>query len=67
MKEELKEKYKRTFRECKAKKISILVFVMIYGVLLGVALSPAKNVINDIGAGIEMGMVTMVVVCTRHG
>lgn len=36
--------------------------MIVYGVLLGVALSPAKNVINDIGAGIGMGMVTMVVV-----
>lgn len=63
MKEELKEKYKKTLRECKAKKIfSTLIFVIVYGVLLGVALSPAKNVINDIGAGIGMGMVTMVVV-----
>lgn len=63
MKEELKEKYKKILRECKTKRIfSTLVFLMVYGILLGVALSPAKNLINDIGSGIGMGMVTVTVV-----
>lgn len=34
---------------------------MVYGVLLGVALSPAQNIINDITSGIGMGMATVVV------
>lgn len=63
MKEELKEKYKKILRECKTKRIfSTLVFVIVYGILLGLALSPAKNLINDIGSGIGMGMVTVTVV-----
>ena len=58
MKEELKEKYKKILCECKTKRIfSTLVFVIIYGILLGLALSPAKILINDIGSGIGMGMV----------
>ena len=56
------EKYKKTFRERKAKDIlSVLLFAMVYGVLLGVALSPAQNIINDITSGIGMGMATVVV------
>lgn len=63
MKEELKEKYKKILSECKTKKIfSTLVVVTVYVILLRVALSPAKNVINDIGSGIGMGMVTVTVV-----
>ena len=62
MKEEWEEKYKKTFRERKAKDIlSVLLFAMVYGVLLGVALSPAQNIINDIASGIGMGMATVVV------
>ena len=62
MKEEWEEKYKKTFRERKAKDIlSVLLFAMVYGVLLGVALSPAQNIINDITSGIGMGMATVVV------
>lgn len=64
MKEELKEKYKKILRECKTKRIfsTTRVFVIIYGILLELALSPAKNLINDIGSGIGMGMVTVTVV-----
>ena len=36
--------------------------MIIYGILLELALSPAKNLINDIGSGIGMGMVTVTVV-----
>lgn len=62
MKEEWEEKYKKTFRERKAKDIlSVLLFAMVYGVLLGVALSPAQNIINDIASGKGMGMATVVV------
>lgn len=41
--------------------LSVLLFAMVYGVLLGVALSPAQNIINDITSGIGMGMATVVV------
>lgn len=63
MKEEWKEKYKKPFREHKYKDIlSALLIAILYGGLLGVTVSPAKSIINDITSGIGMGMVTVVII-----
>lgn len=61
-KQKLKDKYSEVFQEHKFKSIlSDFLIAFVYGALLGVAISPAKTLIKDIGSGIAMGMVTVVV------
>lgn len=61
-KQKLKDKYSEVFQEHKFKSIlSDFLIVFVYGALLGVAMSPAKILIKDIGSGIALGMVTVVI------
>ena len=61
-KRKLKNKYNEVFCERKFKSIfSDLLIAVVYGVLLGVTLSPAKILIEDIGSGIGMGTITVII------
>lgn len=59
-----KNKYNEIFHEHRFKSILSDVFVaMVYGVLLGVALSSSTNIIKDITSGMGMGVITVIIAC----